>query len=40
MSIELRDTISLMGVVERIKPPATMLVDTFFPKKPICATLF
>lgn len=38
MSIELRDTISLMGVVERIKPPATMLVDTFFPKKPICTT--
>ena len=32
--IEYNDTISLMGVMERIKPPASFLLDTFFPQIP------
>ena len=32
--IEYNDTISLMGVMERIKPPASFLLDTFFPQMP------
>ena len=32
MAIGLKDTISLMQAMERIKPPATLLVDTFFPQ--------
>ena len=32
--IEYNDTISLMGVMERIKPPASFLLDTFFPQVP------
>jgi len=31
MAIELKDTVSLMQAMERIKAPATTLVDTFFP---------
>lgn len=34
MAIGLKDTISLMQAMERIKPPATLLVDTFFPQVP------
>ena len=32
--IEYNDTISLMGAMERIKPPARFLLDTFFPQIP------
>ena len=32
--IEYNDTISLMAVMERIKPPASFLLDTFFPNTP------
>lgn len=35
--IEYNDTISLMGVMERIKPPASFLLDTFFPQMPATA---
>ncbi|WP_026766122.1 major capsid protein [Selenomonas ruminantium] len=34
MAIELKDTVSLMQAMERIKAPATTLVDTFFPNIP------
>ncbi|WP_295163414.1 major capsid protein [Selenomonas sp. F0473] len=34
MAIDMKDTLSLMQVMERIKPPATTLVDTFFPQIP------
>lgn len=34
MAIDYKDTISLMGAIERIKPPASLLVDTFFPHVP------
>ncbi len=37
MAIGLKDTISLMQAMERIKPPATLLVDTFFPQVPMPA---
>ena len=37
MAINIRDTMSLMQAVERIKPPATVLVDTFFPVTPVPA---
>ena len=35
--IEYNDTLSLMGVMERIKPPASFLLDTFFPQMPATA---
>lgn len=34
MAIELKDTVSLMQAMERIKQPASFLVDTFFPNMP------
>lgn len=34
MAIDLKDTISLMQAMERIKAPATTLVDVFFPNVP------
>lgn len=34
MAIDFKDTVSLMTAMERIKPPATTLVDTFFPNIP------
>ena len=34
MAIDMKDTISLMQAMERIKAPATTLVDTFFPNIP------
>lgn len=34
MAIDMKDTLSLMQAMERIKPPATLLVDTFFPQVP------
>lgn len=37
MAIGLKDTVSLMQAMERIKPPATLLVDTFFPQIPTAA---
>lgn len=37
MAIEMKDTIALMQAMERIKPPATLLVDTFFPQVPMTA---
>ena len=37
MAIDMKDTISLMQAMERIKAPATTLVDTFFPKVPPAA---
>ena len=36
--IEYNDTISLMTAMERIKPPARFLLDTFFPIEPPTAT--
>ena len=36
--IEYNDTISLMMAMERIKPPARFLLDTFFPIEPPTAT--
>lgn len=38
MAIDIHDTLSLMQAVERIKPPATALVDVFFPQQPVPAT--
>lgn len=38
MTFDLNDTISMLGIVNRITPPATMLIDTFFPKRPDCST--
>ncbi len=37
MAIELRDTVSLMQAMERITPPASFLLDTFFPLVPATA---
>lgn len=37
MAIDIRDTASLMQAVERMKPPATALVDVFFPQVPPAA---
>lgn len=37
MAIELRDTVSLMQAMERITPPASFLLDTFFPIVPATA---
>lgn len=34
MAIDIKDTVSLMQAMERIKAPATTLVDTFFPNIP------
>lgn len=34
MPINMNDTVSLMAAIERIKPPAAALVDTFFPNIP------
>lgn len=34
MAIDMKDTVSLMQAMERIKAPATTLVDTFFPIVP------
>lgn len=34
MAIDIKDTYSLMQAMERIKKPATFLVDTFFPNVP------
>lgn len=34
MAIDIKDTVSLMTAMERIKKPATFLVDTFFPNVP------
>lgn len=34
MAIDIKDTVSLMQAMERIKPPASTLVDTFFPNIP------
>ena len=34
MAIDFKDTVSLMQAMERIKAPATTLVDTFFPQIP------
>lgn len=34
MAIDLKDTYSLLQAIQRIKPPATFLVDTFFPNVP------
>lgn len=34
MAIDMKDTLSLMQAMERIKAPATLLVDTFFPNIP------
>ena len=36
--IEYNDTISLMAAMERIKPPASFLLDTFFPNVPPTVT--
>ncbi|MBQ7516014.1 MAG: major capsid protein [Schwartzia sp.] len=36
--IEYNDTISLMAAMERMKPPASFLLDTFFPQVPATAT--
>lgn len=36
--LDLKDTYTLMQAAERIKPPASFLVDTFFPIKPPVAT--
>ncbi len=38
MSIDIRDTLSLMQAMERITPAASFLVDTFFPVQPPVAT--
>lgn len=38
MAIDLKDTQTLMQAMERIKAPASFLVDTFFPNKPPVAT--
>lgn len=37
MSIDYRDTISLIEAVERATPPASFLLDTFFPRIPAVA---
>ena len=34
MAIDYRDTISLLQAMERITPPASFLLDTFFPVVP------
>lgn len=34
MAIDFKDTIALMQAMERIKPPASTLLDTFFPQIP------
>lgn len=34
MAIDYNDTITLMQAMERVKPPATFLLDTFFPQIP------
>ena len=36
--IDYNDTISLMAAMERIKPPASFLLDTFYPIVPPTAT--
>lgn len=34
MAIDYNDTITLMGTMERVKPPSSFLIDTFFPNIP------
>lgn len=34
MAIDYNDTVTLMAAMERVKPPAALLVDTFFPNIP------
>lgn len=38
MAIDYNDTVTLMAVMERVKQPASLLVDTFFPNIPASAT--
>lgn len=38
MAIDFKDTLSLMQAVERMKTPASFLLDTFFPQVPAVAT--
>lgn len=38
MAIDFKDTFSLMQAVERMKTPASFLLDTFFPQVPAVAT--
>ena len=38
MAVSMNDTITMMQAMERVKPPAAFLVDTFFSQVPTPAT--